>query len=48
MNDLGIRAIIIFAIAMLTFVVASLVLVSVIEHRATIRFVESLNRGGMP
>jgi hypothetical protein len=46
MNDLGIRSVIVFAIAMIAFVATTLVLVSAMEQRATIRHVENLNRGG--
>jgi hypothetical protein len=46
MNDLGIRSVIVFAIAMLVFVATTLALVAAMEQRATIRHVENLNRGG--
>jgi hypothetical protein len=45
-DDLGIRSVIVFAIAMLAFAVVTLVIVAAMEQRATIRHVENLNRGG--
>jgi hypothetical protein len=45
-DDFGIRSVIAFAIAMLAFAVVTLVLVSAMEQRATIRHIENLNRGG--